>query len=177
MVSQIKVDSVLESSSGNGVTIDGALIKDSKLASGTGNVLQVVQGTDSTAANITDTDWQDTGLTASITPSATSSKVLVICSMHTFVYAPGDIPYAYLKLLRDSTSLTEFQNGSKADAHENDNNAYIAHAPTVVYLDSPSSTSALTYKTQAKYAGSGSGYITTANSGQTESLILIEIGG
>ena len=40
MVSQIKVDSVLESSSGNGVTVDGVLLKDSKLASGTGNILQ-----------------------------------------------------------------------------------------------------------------------------------------
>ena len=177
MVSQIKVDSVLESSSGNGVNIDSVLLKDGKLASGTGNVLQVVTGTDSTAANITSSSFQDTGLTASITPSATSSKVLVICSMQTFVYAPGDIPYAYVKLLRDSTSLTEFQNGLKSDAHENDNNSYIAHAPTVSYLDSPSSTSSLTYKTQAKYAGSGAGYITTANSGQTESLILIEIGG
>ena len=142
-----------------------------------GSVLQVVTGTDSSAANITSTSFVDTGLSASITPSATSSKVLVICSMHTFVYAPGDIPYAYLKLLRDSTSLTEFQSGTKGDAHESDNNSYLAAAPTVAYLDSPSSTSSLTYKTQAKYAGSGSGYITTANSGQTESLILIEIGG
>tara|TARA_B100001996_G_scaffold374036_1_gene352183 strand:- start:25 stop:555 length:531 start_codon:yes stop_codon:yes gene_type:complete len=176
-MSQLNVNTINERTSASGVTIDGVLIKDNKLASGTGNVLQVVTGTDSTAANITATSFTDTGLSASITPSSTSSKVLVICSMHTFVYAPGDIPYAYLKLLRDSTSLTEFQNGSKADAHEGDNNAYIAHAPTVIYLDSPSSTSSLTYKTQAKYVGSGSGYITTANSGQTESLILIEIGG
>ena len=176
-MSQLNVNTINERTSNSGVTVEGVLIKDNKLASGTGNVLQVVTGTDSTAANITATSFTDTGLSASITPSATSSKVLVICAMHTFVYAPGDIPYAYLKLLRDSTSLTEFQQGSKADAHENDNNAYIADAPTVVYLDSPSSTSALTYKTQAKYAGSGSGYITTANSGQTESLILIEIGG
>jgi len=172
-----KVDTILEKTSGSGVTVDGVLLKDNKLASGTGNVLQVVTGTDSSAANITSSSFQDTGLTASITPSATSSKVLVICSMHTFVYAPGDIPFAYLKLLRDSTSLTEFQNGVKSDAHENDNNSYIAHAPTVTHLDSPSSTSSLTYKTQAKYVGTAGGYITTANSGQTESLILIEIGG
>ena len=177
MVSQIKVDSVLESTSAAGVTIDGVLLKDSKLASGTGNVLQVVTGTDSSAANISSTSFVDTGLSASITPSATSSKVLVICSMHTFVYAGGDIPYAYLKLLRDSTSLTQFQVGTKGDAHENDNNSYLADAPTVAYLDSPSSTSSLTYKAQAQYSGTAGGYITTANSGQTESIILIEIGG
>ena len=177
MVSQIKVDSVLESSSGNGVTVDGVLIKDSKLASGTGNVLQVVQGTDNTPANITSSSYQDTGLTASITPSATSSKVLVIVSHSVFVYAPGAIPFAYIQLLRDSTVISEdFPLGIKAYLH-GDGNGYIGSSQNISILDSPSSTSSLTYKTQGKYVGSGSGYLTTAYSDATDSIVLMEIGG
>ena len=46
----------------------------------TGSVLQVVQATTSTKASTTSTSYADTGLTASITPSSSSNKVLVIIS-------------------------------------------------------------------------------------------------
>ena len=51
-MSEIQVNTISEYTSANGVTIDGVLLKDNKLASGTGNVLQVVQGTDNSPANI-----------------------------------------------------------------------------------------------------------------------------
>ena len=176
-MSSLNVNTINEYTSANGVTIDGVLIKDSKLASGTGNVLQVVQGTDNSPANITSTSYVDTGLSASITPSSTSSKILVIVSHSAFVYAPGAIPFAYLQLLRDSTVLTDdYPAGFKAALHS-DNNAYLGSTQNISYLDSPSSTSSLTYKTQGKYAGSGAGYITTAYSDAVESIVLIEVGG
>ena len=176
-MSTLQVNTINESTSASGVTIDGVLIKDNKLASGTGNVLQVVQGTDNTPANITSSSYQDTGLTASITPSATSSKVLVIVSHSAFAYAPGAIPFAYIQLLRDSTVISEdFPLGIKAALH-GDSNGYIGSSQNISILDSPSSTSSLTYKTQGKYAGSGSGYLTTAYSDATDSIVLMEIGG
>lgn len=176
-MSEIQVNTISEYTSANGVTIDGVLLKDNKLASGTGNVLQVVQGTDNSPANITSTSYVDTGLSASITPSSTSSKILVIVSHSAFVYAPGAIPFAYLQLLRDSTVLTDdYPAGFKAALHS-DSNAYLGSTQNISYLDSPSSTSSLTYKTQGKYAGSGAGYITTAYSDAVESIVLIEVGG
>jgi len=142
-----------------------------------GSVLQVVQGTDNSPANITASTYEPTGLSASITPSATSSKILVIVSHAMFVYAPGAIPFAYLQLLRDSTVLTEdYPVGFKAGLH-GDSNAYLGSTQNISYLDSPSSTSSLTYKTEGKYAGSGAGYITTAYSDALESIVLIEVGG
>ena len=88
-MSQVNVDTVNEYNSGSGVTIDGVLIKDNKLASGTGNVLQVVAGTDASAVDITSTSMTDTGLSASITPSSTSSKILVLINHNVFTYAPN----------------------------------------------------------------------------------------
>jgi len=187
MVSQIKVDSVLESSSGNGVTIDGALIKDSKLASGTGNVLQVVNATDSSTGNggsperygtqITSSSYTDTALSASITPSATSSKILVIVRHGPLTYAPGTIPFAEYQLLRGSTVINgPAAAGHKADDHPNDNNAYNSIPIIFNHLDSPSTTSEITYKTQAKYVGSGSGYTWTGYYAFS-TITLIEVGG
>ena len=85
-MSQLNVNTINERTSASGVTIDGVLIKDNKLASGTGNVLQVVAATESTGVTTTSQSYQDTGLSASITPSATSSKILVIVSQNIRVH-------------------------------------------------------------------------------------------
>jgi len=184
MVSQIKVDSVLESTSAAGVTIDGVLLKDNKLASGTGNVLQVVNATDVSTDNgsgnygaqITSSSFTDTGLTASITPSATSSKILVLVQHYPLTYAPGDIPAGQYQLVRGSTQINTAQAIAKFDAHEGDNNSYISTPIIFNYLDSPSTTSATTYKTQGRYHGSGSGYTWSGYYG-VSSMTLIEVGG
>ena len=81
-MSVLNVNTINERTSASCVTIDGVLIKENKLASGTGNVLQVVSGTDASAVNITSTSMTDTGLSASITPSATSSKILTVSYTH-----------------------------------------------------------------------------------------------
>ena len=181
-MSSLNVNTINEYTSANGVTIDGVLIKDNKLASGTGNVLQVVAGTDSDDNNISDTSYVDTGLSVSITPSSTSSKILVIVQHYVFAYAGANVPFGLVQLLRDSTVLTtDVPWGTKGDAHEGDENSYIAGPLNITYLDSPSSTSALTYKTKGRYTGDGSGYLTTAykfsSTDTVEHILAIEIGG
>jgi hypothetical protein len=179
-MSVLNVNTINERTSASGVTIDGVLIKDNKLASGTGNVLQVVSGTDASAVNITSTSMTDTGLSASITPSATSSKILVLINHNAFVWGPGAVPFAYFQVLRDSTNISGGGDGiafgMKAYLHGDGNN-YKGEPLVFNHLDSPSTTSSVTYKTQARYAGSGSGYIRTAYNDQVDSLILLEIGG
>mgnify|MGYP001449578475 FL=1 len=180
-MSTLQVNTINESTSASGVTIDGVLIKDNKLASGTGNVLQVVSGTDASAVNITSSSMTDTGLSASITPSATSSKILVLINHNVFTWAPAAVPFAYFEVLRDSTNISGGGSygiafGKKAYLHGDSNN-YLGGPVVFNHLDSPSTTSSITYKTRAKYAGGGSGYVRTAYNDQVDSLILMEIGG
>ena len=77
-MSEIQVNTINEYTGASGVTIDGLLIKDGAIPSiSGGKVLQVVQATYSTQGTSTSTSFTDTGLTASITPSNASNKVLV----------------------------------------------------------------------------------------------------
>tara|TARA_R100001143_G_C3332321_1_gene120091 strand:+ start:171 stop:743 length:573 start_codon:yes stop_codon:yes gene_type:complete len=127
---------------------------------GFGKILQVVSTTktDVFTAVAADT-WHDvTGLTATITPSATSSKILVSghvmgCSQD----ASNDRRF-YILLLRDSTVIGEGDaSSSRLQVHNSsfsDNGANNATVP-IHFLDSPSSTSALTYKIQVRDDTSG----------------------
>ena len=125
----------------------------------TGSVLQVVHGSYGTEASSSSNTYADTGLTLNITPSSTSSKVLVIVS-HPEVgrigsSAPSNTRLA-IKLMRDSTDLTVMSSHIMdyiMSAQLSGGAGWIViSGPSVTYLDSPSSTSALTYKTQFKNA-------------------------
>jgi hypothetical protein len=131
--------------------INGA-IDAAHLASGVGGkVLQVVSSNLTTQMTSSSTSYVDTGLTATITPSATSSKVLVLCNV-CFTYS-GD-SNGYLILLRDTTEINSGSGGTvNAWAGLNSNAtsfAYSAPQQGCNYLDSPSTTSATVYKVQAK---------------------------
>jgi len=124
-----------------------------------GHILQVVQGSYASSTSSSSSTYADTGLTANITPSLTSSKILVIVN-HPEVArigsgTPDQIKLA-IKLMRDSTDLTVMCNQTMdyVMGYQNSNGSgWIAMAgPSVTYLDSPSSTSALTYKTQLRNA-------------------------
>ena len=119
-----------------------------------GSIVQVVQATELDDHTSTTTSWADvSGMTVNITPSSASNKVLVQCCLT----ASADTRYAGFKLLRDSTDIAignadgshreriTMSIGSNSSA-TNDN--YCMRNRTITWLDSPSSTSALTYKLQ-----------------------------
>jgi hypothetical protein len=123
----------------------------------TGSVLQVVQATYSTQVTYSSgsTSYTDTGLTASITPKFATSKILVMVLQQAYWYdisAPQDAGMS-MQILRNGSSI--FVSSPQQD------NLYF-YSPTgtsrfdfslaypMNYLDSPASTSALTYKVQAK---------------------------
>lgn len=148
----IKIDTIAEKTSAAGVTIDGVLIKDNKLASGTGNVLQVVNATDTTVASysIAANGSQKLGsLEVTITPSATSSKILLLATVNTG--ASGR--YNSLNFYRGSTVLgmSDQATGSRTNAGVYLNSGdftditYQCLSTSMQYFDSPSSTSAITY--------------------------------
>ncbi len=139
---------------------------------GGGKVLQVLMGTSSTAADNTTTTYADTGLTVTITPSATTSKILVLANHGTI--AKQDNTTVHLKLLRDSTDINQW--GAGWLQYTNDTSTS-GGSGTFTYMDSPSSTSALVYKTQFKSEGSGGSKKAKVMAGPTAgSIIVLEIG-
>ena len=144
----------------------------------TGSVLQVVQAiTTTTVTHVSDGGQVDTGLTASITPSATSSKVLVLISQNNKLERGSAALLNYeLRLFRDSTEV-EYWDSVCAVEVQNDGSFYGSnHA--YHYQDSPSSTSSITYKTTGKIVSSGGGRTVRFQDGSAPStMTLMEIAG
>jgi len=142
-----------------------------KLASGAGGkVLQVVTATDSTERSTTSSSLVTASNTLSvdITPAATSSKVLVITTFNSGNSSGSDTRYT---IKRDSTDIGDTSEGIVATTHADANLMYATAAMSV--LDSPSSTSALTYQVYLKAAG-GTGYINKG--GTLGTITVMEIG-
>jgi len=144
----------------------------------TGSVLQVVQAITTTAVtHVSDGGQVDTTLTASITPSATSSKILVLISQNNKVERGGAVLLNYeLRLFRDSTEV-EYWDSVCAEECQNDGSFYGSnHA--YHFQDSPSSTSSITYKTTGKIVSSGGGRTVAFQNGSAPStMTLMEIAG
>ena len=184
MTSIIKVDTIQDTSgnniinensntitigaSGDTTNIVGTLQNNGAAVGGTGRILQMVQATDGTGLSSSSTSYVDTGLSASITPSSSSNKVLVLVSMGVFGADASGSGGAAHKLLRDSTDLIIH---SSNGAHSPSGYIYTA-GTSFSYLDSPSSTSSLTYKVQFKSNG-GENFVT--DNGSTATMTLLEV--
>jgi hypothetical protein len=123
------------------------------VASTNGSVLQVVSVT-KTDGFITSsaTNVDVTGVSLSITPTSTSSKVLVTV---TGVAGHDTVDrVVILDLVRNSTKIGQSDDGYSLLGYENQAN--LATPFTISFLDSPSTTSATTYKLQTRAGASGS---------------------
>jgi hypothetical protein len=168
-------------STGNVLTVAGGVPTWAAPAGG-GKVLQVVMGTTTTATTIASTSFTDTTLTASITPSSATSKVLVFFTQairterDSGAFSQG----AGIQIVRDSTAVftpaDSFRAASSTD-WSNSESGKLGVIASGSYLDTPATTSATTYKTQAR-AGftTFNGQIKVNESGNTSSIILMEIG-
>lgn len=128
-----------------------------------GSVLQVQSTTYDTAASasLTSSPADITGMSVSITPKSSGSKILVSTVLN--VSADVSVNNIALRMVRGSTVIFSGASpGSRASgmAVVGTSNQYLVECITGVHLDSPSSTSALTYKIQWwSTNGSGAGYI------------------
>ena len=120
-----------------------------------GHVIQTVTGTASTVQNSSSSFVQIA--TATITPSSSSSKILLIAHMHVYVrdYNTNDWRGALIRFKRGSTAIfgdigaDPYGNGAYL---EDDSDRYMEYS-TRVYLDSPSTTSAVTYPVEGASKG------------------------
>ena len=161
-------------STGQVLTVAGGVPSWATPAGGGGKVLQVVYGMYNTQTLINNTGYTDTGLSATITPSSSSSKILVFTSNFGYWAESSGNPGMGLQILRGSTSVYE-QHPSQMTL------AIIVGASgsrgllgqvQLQYLDSPATTSATTYKTQAK--SNCAAYLQW--DGGKSNIVLMEIG-
>ena len=141
----------------------------------TGNVLQVVTASHDTRVDNNSTSFVDSGLSCSITPSATSSKVFVIVSQNLGQDRNSGTATGDCKLLRDTTSIYEMDTMSFVESGGSVAKSIVSNSITV--LDSPSTTSSVTYKTQIACNDTSSSGTSRANWGGPSIMTLMEIAG
>jgi hypothetical protein len=177
-MSTLFVDTINEKTSGNGIIIPGHIIQ----------VQSAILTSKASTTSLYSTAYVDTGLSVSITPKYSTSKVLITSSL----MCGNHSTFTYFKLLRGTTELAIGDaDGSRErctfcfypDGDGNSNiNAIIGHT----FLDSPATTSATTYKWT--WANSNSSYQSVLNSNVRDSnnayeprgsstITVMEIGG
>ena len=132
--------------SGDTITIpSGATITNSGTATGFGKVLQVVSFSYNTLETTVSATFVNTSLELAITPSATSSKVYVMVNA-----SIGSAEYCWFNLVRDSTDLDQGISSSSRTVCTrplpHDLGSAGGQPVDILFLDSPSTTSATTYR-------------------------------
>ena len=140
----------------------------------TGSVLQVVQGTTSTGygTTLTSTPVAITGLTASITPKFSTSKILITVSVQGLYFPNGGATNDCFQiyLYKNGSNLVTIQGqlgyrGVTSPAYDGGTN--------YAYLDSPATTSSTTYAIYWSFSNSRSCNIMVG--GETCTIQLMEI--
>jgi len=140
----------------------------------TGKVLQVVNAHTGTQVTSNSATYADTTLTASITPSATSSKILVLVQQS--FGKSGANTYGNIRVYRDSTEIGGAVPARSIGYDQETGANYIGIGLAYSYQDSPSSTSALVYKTQFNNDQATGTTKVQTDSGQSY-MTLMEIAG
>jgi hypothetical protein len=153
----------------------------------TGSILQVVQTVKTDTFSTTSTSYVDvTGMSASITPTSSSNKVLIICRFtHSRSTSSTGI---HFKLTRGGSAIfvgnaSGSRDTSATGSHYLD--FYSQIGETITFLDSPSTTSSTTYTLQGRSNTGATMYINQSgydgdrieDARTASSIILMEISG
>ena len=147
-----------------------AAIAGSKISGSFGKVLQVVNAYHASEVTTNSTSWIDTGLTATITPSSTSSKILILINQT--AAKQGDAGMR-IRFLRGSTVIRTVTEKVGFTGSGDDTWSYIGTV-SVGWLDTPSTTSATTYHTEFRASSSGHNVIAQVDN-DTSTITLMEI--
>lgn len=144
-------------------------LPDAAMASG--SVIQVVNTPIVASFETNSTAYVDVGVSATITPTFANSKILVQVDMAGVYKHSGDC-YGKMQLLRNGTVLEKMEGAFGYTNSSLENNI---GACTTSWVDSPATTSAVTYKIQI--ATSGGGNVGIGRNQATSAITLMEIAG
>ena len=144
-----------------------------------GKIAQVIEDAETGHSTINSTTYADVSLQATITPSATTSKVLVMANLNNIKINSSSGGNVQIRIQHDQggssfTNLAEYE--GVVGYNDNDVNN-----PSPMFLHSPSTTNAIIYKVQAALLtgfSSGSARFNNRNSDGgyiRSSLILMEV--
>ena len=182
MTSTLKVDQI-QLTDGNAPTA-------ADLGFAAGSVLQVVSAhkSDPATANSVYPTWSDIGFEASITPTSATSKILMISNL---TIGNNSAMFSYHRILRDGTVAIDVGDVSPNQAqvtstYYQDHNGGQMIKQTSTFLDSPATTSQVTYKIQVCGASNSIFYLnrsgrdgayTQYDGRGASNIILMEIAG
>jgi len=178
-MSTLKVSTIepLDSDTTKTITIGSAgdTVNFAGAATGVGKLGQVVTATTSTEVTNTSTSYADIGLSATITPTATSSKIYVIASVSILGTTGGSSNQNVTtqhRILRGSTQIVNY-NTSRINLSSNYGDA--GNASSLTVLDSPSSTSELTFKVQQRVETANSRSSISQFNSTASTITLMEV--
>jgi hypothetical protein len=159
MTSIIKVDTLQKA---NGATPTAADLG----INTSGTVLQVVTANYSTVVVSDNNTWVDTGLSCAITPTSSNSKIMILIDQN------GRVESSWMayRILRGTTEI------KGVGYYLFDNNSTNNSSISFNFLDSPNTTSEVTYKTQFMRS-QGGGDIKVNDNSAPATILLIEIAG
>ena len=134
-----------------------------------GKILQVVNAQTTVTASNSTTTYVSTGLTASITPLFTTSKIMVIASI-SGIYKPSVNTYINFRVMRNGVNTGYLGYG----INYNNSLAESYSQLPISFIDLPASISQQTYTVEFNNA-SNSGVVTSQSANSTSSIILMEV--
>ena len=151
------------------IVINNSGISGTGILTSGGKILQVIHAFTTTLFTTTSSTLADIGLSASITPSSSSNKVFAFGNIGGIETSGNN--YGQGAFLRDSTTI--IADLDRGIGYTADSTRQFTNAPFFI-LDSPSSTSSLTYKLQFRIPAGG-GTITTQTNGSRSTITLFEV--
>ena len=161
---------------GSGATLKNSTIENTNTFPA-GHVIQVTFGFTSTEVGSTNNTYKDTGLSATMTPSNTSSKIAIFMAVNGIQKETNN---AYLDLkavynVSGGSFIDIAQFGARLGMTNNSNKNNVGGC-TLNYLLSPNTTSEVIIKAQFRSAANNSG-VGVQEAGSTSTLMLMEIAG
>jgi len=151
----------------NGLTFNNATTQASA-----GIILQVVNVSSTSYLGSSSATWASSGISASITPKFSTSKIFIICTFFLYTQAAGS---AKTTIYRSSTNLGNSTNGFGELTLGSSPGAMLGFG-SMSFLDSPATTSSTTYTIYGQNAN-GSGSIQVGDPSRPSQITLMEVAG
>ena len=163
-MSILKVDTINEKTTGNGVQIAGHVVQ----------VLSANLGADHSYSSSSTAETNI--LTLNITPKFSTSKVLVLCNFGLYINSSAAESRGNLGIERDSTVIRGNDSASGVAFFRDSSGHFKSYMTGFNFLDSPSTTSSVEYRIDGKVNNASVHRSTYQNEGSDSTLTLLEIG-